>query len=155
MQLLLVLSCSCKYSHFCCLCIPRYPVAMTLMQMTYYFNDLHATRSSKEEKCECGIFFFPIMKSNHHAYSIKYTCSMSTPMLSCMRQKKKESLNKSYVTVRTLANKRGIPWNSYNYAQPEAQQKTETQPVCAQAFHDNNKLVGFTSHLLFTLFDGV
>lgn len=80
---------------------------------------------------------------------------MSTPMLSCMRQKKKESLNKSYVTVRTLANKRGIPWNSYNYAQPEAQQKTETQPVCARAFHDNNKLVGFTSHLLFTLFDGV
>lgn len=35
-----------------------------------------------------------------------------------------------------LANKRGIPWNSYNYAQPEAQQKTETQPVRAQAFYD-------------------
>lgn len=35
-----------------------------------------------------------------------------------------------------------IPWNSYNYAQPEAQQKTETQPIRAQAFYDNNKSVG-------------
>lgn len=110
----------------------------------------------KRKSASVGIFFFfPIMKSNHHAYSIKCTYSMSTPMLSYTRQNKRKSVTKSYVTVRTLTNKRGIPWNSYNYAQPEAQQKTERQPVCAQAFHDNNKLVGFTSHLLFMLFDGV
>lgn len=40
-------------------------------------------------------------------------------------------------------------------ARGKTENRNKTQTVCSLDFHDNNKLMEFTSHLLFILFDGV
>lgn len=76
------------------------------------------------------------------------------PMLNYMHNRKKE-IN----PTRLYSYKwKEVPGNADKcaYIQPKAKQKAETkQTVHSQDFHDNNKLMEFTSHILLMLFDRV
>lgn len=101
------------------------------------------------------IYFFDYEKQ-YHAHCIKGTVNVHTrPFVYIAWQG--ESVNKSCMSVRALGNERGSnrTLTTVLTRRPRRSRKTETQPVCAQDFHDNNKLMGFTSHILFMLFDGV
>lgn len=63
----------------------------------------------------------------------------------------------SRTRVRTPGNERGSNGTVTTALtrRPRRRWKTQTQPVCTRGFLDNNKLMGFTSHILFMLSDGV
>lgn len=70
---------------------------------------------------------------------------------------KTEKGNKSHMTV-FIYKWKEIPGNADKgaYTQPKAKQKAETkQTVRSQDFHDNNKLMEFTSHILLMFLIGL
>lgn len=70
---------------------------------------------------------------------------------------KKSNENKSFMTAHTRkhTNKRrpqGTLTSVLTIARGKSENRNNTETVCSLDFHDNNKLMEFTSHILFILF---
>lgn len=87
-----------------------------------------------------------------------HTVNPPHPCLSVCTKKQKE--NKSYTTAHTLkhTNERrsqGALTSVLTIARGKTENRNKTETVCSLDIHDNNKLMEFTSHILFILFDRV